>query len=83
MYEYSLPVCNGKGSVVDRHRFDANPDQTSHYAPDPAPSFTDCGKSHSIASLNCLIFVNFIGVISFNILHRIFTVLKFLEKSIV
>jgi hypothetical protein len=67
---------------VDRYRFDAHPDPTSHHDahPDPSPSFTDCGKSHSIASLNCLIFVNVIGVISFYILDRIFTILKFLEK---
>ncbi len=46
MYKYTLPVCKGKGNIVNRYRFDADPDPTSHYDahPDPTPSFTDCGS---------------------------------------
>ncbi len=44
--------CRHKSSVVDRHRFDADPDQTFHFAadpdPDPTPSFTHIIKSEYI-----------------------------------
>jgi hypothetical protein len=64
-------------SVVDRHRFDddPNPDPTFHIDVDPdqdldpIPSFTHVGKSAVVFIV--IFLVSVIGVIIFNILYRL------------
>jgi hypothetical protein len=65
--ESTSPLRPLGNSVLDRHRFDANPDPTFHFDPDlesdpdPTPSFTHVGESgkknlifiHITASLHC------------------------------
>ncbi len=55
--ESTSPLCRPLvvgTSVLDRHRFDANPDPTVHFDPDPDsdtdpyPSFTHVGKTGKI-----------------------------------
>jgi hypothetical protein len=78
-YRYPVSVYALKRNVMDRHRFDAEPD------PDPDPN-RSCWKViffftfiHSSASVHCFIFLfSPVGVTVFNIL---FSVLKFSEKS--
>jgi uncharacterized membrane protein len=52
-----MPAIN----IVDRHRFDADPDPTFHFAaypdPDPTPSFTHVGISDFFDIFYSLIFL--------------------------
>jgi hypothetical protein len=64
-FESTSPLRPLGTCVLDRHRFDANPDPIFHFDPDsdpdPTPSFTHVGKSgeniltfiHISASLYC------------------------------
>jgi hypothetical protein len=72
-----------KTSVVDGHRFDADPDPTFHFyaGPDPdTPSFPDIGKSDIFRLLFTVMPVYI--VLSLSSGHS-FNIEIFLEKSIV